>query len=111
MYSVTSRWSFQDVARTCRQVPLSTAHDPNLVLVLVGTKADEKASREVSTEEGLALASDLGCQAFYETSAKTGQNVDATIFATVKALRKSAREKRVDLMSPIHMVRGWLKRI
>ncbi|KAF9477815.1 hypothetical protein BDN70DRAFT_776480, partial [Pholiota conissans] len=88
LYSINSRWSFHDVSRTCRQIPLDAKQNPRLVFVLVGMKSDEKSTREVSSEEGLALAADLGCKAFFEASAKSGENVDAAVFAMVRALRQ-----------------------
>jgi GTPase SAR1 family protein len=106
LYSISSRWSFQDVSRTCRQIPLDTKEDPRLVLVLIGTKSDEKSTREVSAEEGIALAAGLGCKAFFETSAKTGENVDAAVFAMVQALRQADRDHSVRLMTPFKMIRN-----
>ncbi len=72
MYSIASRVSFQDISRTCRQLPLDGKADPRLVLILVGTKCDDDLAREVSTDEGAALAEGLGCKGFFETSAKRG---------------------------------------
>ncbi|KAF8903350.1 P-loop containing nucleoside triphosphate hydrolase protein [Gymnopilus junonius] len=109
-YSITSKSSFQDVARTCRQVPFNPKQDPNLVCILVGTKSDLTSSREVTTEEGAALAKELGCQAFLETSAKSGANVDAAVLAMVEALRKAAAAARaLDFMMPFRMVRDLLR--
>ena len=42
--------------------------------MLLGNKADLEEEREVSTEEGEQLAQLLECK-YYETSAKTGQNI------------------------------------
>lgn len=44
-------------------------------IVLVGNKADLEEKREVSFEQGRDLAKDFGI-AFFETSAKTGRDVD-----------------------------------
>ncbi|KAF8955351.1 P-loop containing nucleoside triphosphate hydrolase protein [Flammula alnicola] len=110
MYSITSRWSFQDVARTCRQVPLDTKEDPNLVLILVGTKSDEDLSREVAYDEGAALSQELGCQAFFETSAKSGENVDAAVLAMVEALRKAESDRRMNFMGPFKMIHRFVSR-
>ena len=40
-------------------------------------------AREVTTEEGTAVASQIGC-AFFETSAKTAQNVHESIHQLVR---------------------------
>ena len=42
--------------------------------ILLGNKADLESEREVSKEEGENLAGQLHCK-YYETSAKTGQNI------------------------------------
>ena len=46
----------------------------NVMKVLVGNKAD-MSDRRVRYEEGEALAKEMGVP-FFETSAKTGQNVE-----------------------------------
>jgi GTPase SAR1 family protein len=48
----------------------------NSVFVLIGNKVDLEEMRKVSTEEGMALAKEIGAVAFIETSAKTGKNVE-----------------------------------
>ena len=46
--------------------------------MLIGNKADLEDEREVSKEEGEQLAQMLECK-YYETSAKTGQNVNEAL--------------------------------
>ncbi|KJA25515.1 hypothetical protein HYPSUDRAFT_37510 [Hypholoma sublateritium FD-334 SS-4] len=106
MYSITSRISFQDISRTCRQLPLNAKTDPRLVLVLVGTKNDDDLAREVSTEEGTALAQGLGCKGFFETSAKRGENVDVAVLAMVQALRKAESERKIGFSTPLKLIAG-----
>ena len=48
--------------------------DPELMLMVVGTKIDLIDQRQVSAEEGKASAAEHGAE-FYEVSAKTGDNV------------------------------------
>jgi len=48
---------------------------PNITLILVGNKIDLTDSRQVSKEEGEALANKLGLS-YIETSAKTGENIE-----------------------------------
>ena len=59
--------------------------DP-ILMMLVGNKCDKVQQREVSREEGAALAQQFGCN-FLETSAKTGQNVEDMFTDLVRALR------------------------
>ncbi|KAJ7215958.1 ras protein, partial [Mycena pura] len=58
------------------------------ILLLVGNKADMAYAREVSTEEGAALARQFGCE-FFETSAKTAQNLEPVFTNLVRALRQT----------------------
>ena len=113
LYSTTSRSSFKEVSRTCRELPLNATEDRNLVLILVGTKSDDKSSREVSPEEGRALACELGCRAFFETSAKSGENVNDAVLAMVLALRKERGivTSFLTIVRPISRLRGSGSRI
>lgn len=45
-----------------------------MLLILVGNKADCEATRQVTQEQGMELASKLNLL-FFETSAKTGANI------------------------------------
>lgn len=56
--------------------------------MLVGNKCDKTYEREVSKEEGAALARQFGCE-FIETSAKTAQNVERLFMNLVRALRQT----------------------
>jgi hypothetical protein len=63
-------------------------------LILVGTKSDKYPyQREVSAEEGLRQAQEWGCQ-FYETSAKTGDNVQLAFEDMVRIFRESAQSQK-----------------
>jgi GTPase KRas protein len=58
------------------------------IFMLVGNKCDKTYEREVSKEEGAALARNFGCE-FIETSAKTAQNVERLFMNLVRALRQT----------------------
>ncbi|KAL4682744.1 hypothetical protein H8958_017572, partial [Nasalis larvatus] len=78
VYDITDRGSFEEV------LPLKNILDEikkpkNVTLILVGNKADLDHSRQVSTEEGEKLATELAC-AFYECSACTGEGNITEIF-------------------------------
>ncbi|KAJ7737144.1 ras protein [Mycena maculata] len=93
MYSITSRESFDAVRASCQSVQRIKGENP--IMMLVGTKYDKSFERTVSTEEGVALAKELGCE-FFETSAKTGQNVERAM----KSLVQSLREARTPASTP-----------
>lgn len=58
------------------------------IFMLVGNKCDKAFEREVSKEEGAALARQFGCE-FIETSAKTAQNVERLFVHLVRSLRQT----------------------
>jgi len=55
--------------------------------MLVGNKSDRVTEREVSTQEGHALARELGCE-FVEASAKNCVNVEKAFYDVVRLLRR-----------------------
>lgn len=67
------------------------------IFVLVGNKCDKTYEREVSKEEGAALARSFGCD-FLETSAKTSHNVERLFMNLVRALRAT---RQADLGPPL----------
>ncbi|KAI0034935.1 small GTPase superfamily [Vararia minispora EC-137] len=84
VYSIASRATFdrlevfrQSMMRVKRQKP---------IFMLVGNKADKHYEREVSRDEGVAMAREFGCE-FMETSAKTAQNVERLFTTLVRMLR------------------------
>jgi len=84
VYSITSRASF-DRLEVFRQSMLRVKRSEP-VFTLVGNKCDRAYEREVSREEGAALARKYGCE-FLETSAKTAQNVERLFTNLVRTLR------------------------
>lgn len=60
-------------------------------VMLVGNKCDRITEREVSTQEGSALARELGCD-FVEASAKTCVNVEKAFYDVVRQLRRQRNE-------------------
>jgi len=84
VYSITSRSTF-DRLEVFRQSMLR-AKKQKPIFILVGNKCDKIYEREVSKDEGAALARSFGCS-FLETSAKTAQNVELLFTNLVRALR------------------------
>ncbi|KAJ7721388.1 P-loop containing nucleoside triphosphate hydrolase protein, partial [Mycena metata] len=83
-YSITSRSTFDRLEVFHQSVRRAKRGNP--ILLLVGNKCDRPLAREVSREEGAVLARQFGCD-FFETSAKTGLNVERVFTALVRALR------------------------
>ncbi|KAF8147356.1 ras protein [Mycena galopus ATCC 62051] len=86
VYSTTSRSTFDRLEVFHRSVRRAKRGSP--ILLLVGNKCDRPLDREVSREEGAALARQFGCD-FFETSAKTGLNVERVFTTLVRSLRKT----------------------
>lgn len=87
VFSVTDRTSFETLHEFYNQ--LCVMHEDNLPPILIaGNKADLVDQRKVSTEEGRKLAEEFKAVGYYETSAKTGQNVDKSFAALIRDMRK-----------------------
>ena len=115
VYSITSRSSFSRIQKFYNQIQrvkessnagspsggsyLSGPMSPVLgasgggpaPIMLVGNKSDRVTEREVSTQEGNALAKDLGCD-FLEASAKNCINVEKAFYDVVRSLRRQRNE-------------------
>lgn len=109
VYSITSRASFSRINKFYNQIqrvkdsasmgsPASMYHNSPMSpttnqyvgpapVMLVGNKSDRVTEREVSTQEGQALAKDLGCD-FVEASAKNNIHVDKAFYDVVRKLRR-----------------------
>lgn len=84
VYSIASRSTF-DRLEVFRQSMLRVKRSKP-IFILVGNKADKTYEREVSKDEGVALAKLFGCT-FLETSAKTAHNVEHLFTSLVRNLR------------------------
>ena len=76
VYDVTNRRSFANVDKWIADIRIK-GH-PNLSILLLGNKCDQKNRRQVSREEGERKAKEFGAM-FKETSAKDATNVK-TVF-------------------------------
>ncbi|XP_001601283.1 GTP-binding protein Rit1 [Nasonia vitripennis] len=90
-YSVTDRHSFQEVLEYRKLISRVRANE-DIPLVLVGNKFDLQHQRQVSTDEGKALANQLGCP-FYETSAALRQFIDDSFYSLVRQIRMKERSR------------------
>ncbi|KAK0473228.1 ras protein [Armillaria novae-zelandiae] len=86
VYSIASRSTFDRLEVFRQSMRRVKRGDP--IFMLVGNKCDKYQEREVSREEGAALARQFGCE-FIETSAKTAQNVERLFMNLVRALRQT----------------------
>uniref|UniRef100_A0A8C7W1L7 small monomeric GTPase n=1 Tax=Oncorhynchus mykiss TaxID=8022 RepID=A0A8C7W1L7_ONCMY len=84
LYDVTNRTSFDNI-----KAWLTEIHDyaqQDVVLMLLGNKADATQQRVVKREDGERLAKEFGVP-YMETSAKSGLNVELSFTAVAKELK------------------------
>ncbi|CAH9064489.1 unnamed protein product [Cuscuta epithymum] len=83
VYDISRRKTFDSIKRWLNE--LQTHSDMNVVTILVGNKSDLKDAREVTTDEGKALAEEEGLF-FIETSALDTSNVSSAFQTVVKEI-------------------------
>ena len=83
LYDVTSRKTFENVKNWVTQIKEEVSD--KVTIILVGNKIDDESNRKVSTEEGEQMAKECGLN-FFETSAKSGINIDTTFNELVKKI-------------------------
>lgn len=86
MYDTTSRNTFE-VAQNIRRLVLAAKQEKRVSMVLIGNKTDDQflSERQVSYDEGLALAKSWFCP-FFEVSCKTS-NVDHIFKEAIREYR------------------------
>jgi GTPase KRas protein len=89
VYSITSRSSFSRIRSFYNQIQRVKEDDDPFSVVIVGNKSDrDSGEREVSTQEGEALADELGGVPFFESSAKLNINIEAAFFECARQCKK-----------------------
>jgi GTPase KRas protein len=86
VYSITSRSSFEEIS-TFQQQILRVKDRDSYPIIVVANKADLEHERQVSSQEGRALAASFNCK-FIETSAKNRTNVDEAFYGLVREIRR-----------------------
>jgi GTPase KRas protein len=97
VYSITSRQSFEEIytdRERIRRVWEYAQADVDVPTVLVGNKCDLEDQREVTVDEGLALAKQFNCE-HVEASAKEDINVERSFFTLVRAINQKKKEMMI----------------
>ena len=84
-YDISNRESFKNLKDRLDLINNSSSESPHIVLV--GNKIDLEKERKITAEEGQEFAKNKGLL-FFESSAKTGKNVDLIFMELVKDLNK-----------------------
>ncbi|XP_076072419.1 ras-related protein Rab-26-like isoform X6 [Mytilus galloprovincialis] len=93
LYDVTNKASFDNIRAWLGEINEYAQED--VVIMLLGNKADMTGERMIRTEDGEKLAKEYNV-AFMETSAKTGMNVDLAFMAVAKDLKMKKTRKPAD---------------
>nr|XP_032640989.1 ras-related protein Rab-37 isoform X2 [Chelonoidis abingdonii] len=80
-YDITSKMSFDNIRAWLTEIHEYAQKD--VVIMLLGNKADVSSERVIKMEDGESLAREYGVP-FMETSAKTGMNVELAFVAIAK---------------------------
>lgn len=92
VYSINSKNSLEELQTFYEQI-LRVKDSDQVPVLVVGNKCDLEMERQVSYEEGQALANSFNCP-FLETSAKLRINVEEAFFDLVKYVRSSEDAQR-----------------
>lgn len=86
LFDLANRDSFENVEKWLQDIRDVARED--VVIVLIGNKADLAAKRQVSREEAEEFARKCN-MSYYEVSAKTGENVQQAISSCVEQIEKN----------------------
>lgn len=93
VYDITKRPTFDHVARWLEEL---RAHaDNSIAVMLIGNKADQVESRAVPTEDAVEFAETQGL-CFFETSALSGENVEAAFLKLLEETYGVVSKKSID---------------
>jgi len=84
VYDITSRQSFENIRGWNNNIEQHASDGVNKILI--GNKSDWTDKRMVTTDEGQALADELGMK-FYETSAKMNDGVEEAFFTLARDIK------------------------
>ena len=107
VYDISNRESFDNIntwIEDCKSQSPQT-----IFMVLVGNKNDLEDKRAVTIEEGKELA-EKNKMMFFETSAKTGTNVDEIFLRSAETIAKKIDENYYDLESESCGIKAGIKK-
>jgi Ras-related protein Rab-2A len=103
VYDVTNRKSFESLSFWIGD--LKQYCDQNTVIILVGNKVDLESEREISTDEGKALAESNNLL-FFETSAATGFNIRACFDEAIDKISEKITNGKLNMIKSNNNIQG-----
>ena len=97
VYDITKKETFENISSWMEDCIAQTPK--SVTLVLVGNKKDLEEEREITYEEGKEFAEQNGIKHFIETSAKTGEGINAIFNKTVEDIANKLNGNYYDLNS------------
>ena len=103
VYDITDKDTFEGIQKWEESINEESGNDKPIVLI--GNKTDLTDKRKINTENGKDFAKTFGDGIkFYETSCKTGENVEEAINDLIKQIyEKSKGIEPVEIMSSINI--------
>ena len=83
IFDVTNVKSYENIKKWINEIKEEISE--KVKIVLIGNKIDNVQERKISKEQGDKLASEIGVK-FFETSAKTGEGINESVFFLVKKI-------------------------
>ena len=83
IYDVTNIKSFENIKKWINEIKEEISE--KVTIVLIGNKIDNEGERKISKDQGEKLANEYGVT-FFETSAKTGQGINESVFYLVQKI-------------------------
>ena len=104
VYDITCHESFSDINKWLQEINKNESTKP---MVLIGNKSDLEEKREVPKEEGMGYAKNVAKNIpFYETSCKTGDNIDKAIMDLVNQIyNKYSSNNKIENIENIELVK------
>ena len=89
IFDVTNVKSYENIKKWINEIKEEISE--KVAIVLIGNKIDNVQERKISKEQGDKLASEIGVK-FFETSAKTGEGINESVFFLVKKISENDPE-------------------
>jgi len=100
MFDLTSKTSLTNITKWVRKLDENAPKE--IVRVLIGNKCDCADDREVTKEEGEAISRKYGIE-YFETSAKTGENIEEAFLNLAKKIRATRKDKEPKPEPVVHV--------